>query len=354
VYPLKKIFERKDANSFERPMVIAELSGNHGGSLDNALNLVKEAAKIGVDAIKLQSYTPDSMTLDIDKNEFLISDPKSIWKGQSMYNLYKKSHTPYSWHREIFSLASNLGMIAFSAPFDLEAVDFLEDLKVPCYKIASFENIDHELIKKVASTNKPLIISTGMATLAELEESVSVARNNGCKDLILLKCTSTYPAPPSDINLLTIPHLSELFNCNVGLSDHTLGNGAACASVALGAVVIEKHFTMDNEDSGSDSKFSLNPKNFADLVKDIKDVYSSLGSVKYGPTASEKVSVTRRRSLYFVNDIKKGEIVTRKHIRSIRPGHGLAPKYLYEVLGLQVKKDIELGTPVAWNLFSEK
>ena len=353
MYPINDIFIRRKNPEIIKPMVIAELSGNHGGSLKNALNLVEHAAKAGADAIKLQTYKAESMTLNINEGEFMISDSNSIWKGQSLFNLYERSSTPYEWHEEIFRYANKLNLIAFSAPFDLEAVDFLESLNVPCYKIASYENIDHELIKKVSSTGKPLIMSTGMASEIELKESVEAARESGCKDLVLLKCTSSYPASVSEINLRTIPYLRELFKCNVGLSDHTTGNAVASSSVALGACAIEKHFTLDNNDQGSDSLFSANPDSFRQMVQGIHVVHESLGEIHFGPTKSEQSSVKKRRSLYITENIKKGEILTRKNIKSIRPGLGLSPKHLEDVIGKKVLKNIDKGTPLSWDLLGE-
>ena len=291
------------------------------------------------------------MTLDIDGGEFIISDPKSIWKGQKIYDLYKKAQTPWDWHKPIFDRAKELGMLAFSSPFDATAVDFLETLDVPCYKIASFENTDIPLIKKVASTCKPIIISTGMATVAELDETVRTAREAGCSDLILLKCTSTYPSNPKNTNLLTIPHMKKLFDCEVGLSDHTMGIGVAVASVALGVRVIEKHFTLDRADGGVDSTFSLEPHELSQLVIESKRAWEALGTITYSPTSAETVAVTRRRSLYISTDLKAGDILSEKNICSIRPGLGLPTKYLKQILGMRVIQDVKRGTPVEWSLF---
>jgi N-acetylneuraminate synthase len=333
------------------PFVVAEMSGNHNQSLDRALKIVDAAAKTGAHAIKLQTYTPDTMTLDIDEREFHISDPNSLWSGTSLYKLYGEAHTPWEWHRPIFERASELGLIAFSTPFDETAVDFLEKLNVPCYKIASFENTDLPLIRRVAATNKPMIISTGMATISELDETVSAAREAGCRDLILLKCTSTYPATPENTNILTIPHLREHFGCEVGLSDHTIGVGVSVASVAVGATVIEKHFTLDRADGGVDSAFSMEPAEMAQLVVETERVWQALGRVSYGPTEAEKSSLQFRRSLYVVQDLKAGDILTRENVRAIRPGLGLAPKYLEQVLGRRVAKDVKRGTALGWKLF---
>jgi N-acetylneuraminate synthase len=332
------------------PLIIAEMSGNHNQSLERALEIVEAAAKAGAHALKLQTYTADTMTLDLDEGEFVISDPKSLWQGRSIYSLYEKAHTPWEWHKVLFDRAKQLGMLAFSSPFDETAVDFLESLNVPMYKIASFENTDLPLIKKVSSTGKPIIISTGMATQAELEEAVSTARASGCRDLTLLKCTSNYPASPVNTNLLTIPRMRELFDCNVGLSDHTMGIGVAVAAVALGATVIEKHFTLDRNDGGVDSAFSLEPAELKQLVSETERSWQALGEVSFGPTIAEKTAVTRRRSIYITRDIKTGDILTDENIRCIRPGHGLSPKYFEELLGKKVNCDAKKGTPVKWEM----
>lgn len=334
------------------PFVIAEMSGNHNQSLDRALEIVDAAAKTGVHALKIQTYTPDTMTLDLDEREFHIGDPNSLWAGNSLYNLYGEAYTPWEWHKPIFDRARELGIIAFSTPFNDTAVDFLESLNVPCYKIASFENTDLPLIRRVAATGKPLIISTGMANIAELDDTVRAAREAGCKDLILLKCTSTYPATAENTNILTIPHLRELFDCEVGLSDHTMGVGVSVASVALGATVIEKHFTLNRADGGVDSSFSMEPPEMAQLVVETKRAWQSLGKVSYGATVAEQKSIQFRRSLYIVNDLKAGDVLTAKNVRAIRPGLGLPTKYLDQVLGKQVKHDVKRGTGLSWNLLA--
>lgn len=333
------------------PFIIAEMSGNHNQSLDRALEIVEEAAKSGVHALKLQTYTPDTLTLDVETPEFVIKSKGNLWEGKKLYDLYKEAYTPWEWHKPIFDKCKELGLIAFSSPFDETAVDFLEELDVPCYKIASFENVHLPLIKKVASTGKPIIISTGMATLAEIDEAVRTAKNNGCKDLILLKCTSTYPALPSDSNILTIPHMKKLFNCHVGLSDHTLGLGVAIASVALGATVIEKHFTLSRADGGVDSAFSLEPLEMKQLVDETTRAFDSIGEVCYGPTEKEIESRKRRRSLYISEDMRAGESITHENVKVIRPGLGLSPKYLSLLIGKKVNKDIKKGTAVNWDLF---
>ena len=334
----------------EPPFIIAEMSGNHNQSLERALEIVEAAAKTGVHALKIQTYTPDTMTLDLDEREFHINDPKSLWAGTSLYKLYGEAYTPWEWHKPIFDRARELGITAFSTPFDDTAVDFLESLNVPCYKIASFENTDIPLIRKVAATGKPLIISTGMATVAELDETVRAAREAGCKELILLKCTSTYPATAENTDILTIPHLRELFGCEVGLSDHTMGIGVSVASVALGAAVIEKHFTLKRADGGVDSTFSMEPAEMAQLVMETERAWQSLGQVRYGPTEAEKKSIQFRRSLYVVQDIKAGDVLTRENVRAIRPGLGLPTKYLEQVLGKTVKQDVKRGTAMSWGM----
>jgi len=333
------------------PFVIAEMSGNHNQSLERALQIVEAAAKSGAHALKIQTYTADTMTLDINEGDFYLDDSDSLWKGTSLYKLYQQAYTPWEWHKPIFERARQLGLVAFSTPFNGSAVDFLEDLNVPCYKIASFENTDIPLIQKAAATGKPVIISTGMATMEELQESIIAAREAGCEDLILLKCTSTYPAKPVDCNLLTIPHMRDRFGCQLGLSDHTLGVGTAIASVALGATVIEKHFTLDRADGGVDSVFSMEPEEMQLLVKETKHAWQSLGEIAYGPTETEKKSLTFRRSIYITEDIKAGDILTEKNIHVIRPGYGLKPKYLKTVLGKVIRKAAKKGTPLSWDLF---
>ncbi len=333
-----------------QPFVIAEMSGNHNQSLDRALEIVDAAAMAGAHALKIQTYTADTMTLDLNEGEFFIKDPESLWAGKSLYKLYQEAYTPWEWHKPIFDRCRELGMIGFSTPFDDTAVDFLESLDVPCYKIASFENTDLPLIRRVAATGKPLIISTGMATVAELDETVRSAREAGCKDLILLKCTSTYPATAENTNILTIPHMQDLFSCEVGLSDHTMGLGVSVASVALGATVIEKHFTLNRCDGGVDSTFSMEPAEMAQLVVESERAWQALGQISYGPTEKEKKSIVFRRSLYIVKDLKAGEVLTSENVRSIRPGLGLPTRYLEQVLGKTVKQNVKRGTALAWEL----
>ncbi|MEQ8268851.1 MAG: pseudaminic acid synthase [Parvibaculum sp.] len=332
------------------PFIIAEMSGNHNQSLDRALAIVDAAADSGAHAIKLQTYTADTMTLDIGGGEFFIDDPKSLWKGQSLHALYQKAYTPWEWHQPIFEHARKLGLVAFSSPFDESAIEFLEGLNAPCYKIASYENTDLPLIRKAAATGKPIIISTGMATVSELGEAVQAARSAGCRDLVLLKCTTTYPATPQNTNILTIPHMRTLFGCEIGLSDHTMGIGTSVAAVALGASVIEKHFTLARADGGVDSTFSLEPAELKALVVETERAFQSLGHVQYGPTDAEKASTAHRRSLYIARDLKAGEELTAENLRRIRPGHGLPPKFYDQLLGRKVNRDVPKGTPMSWDL----
>lgn len=334
-----------------KPFIIAEMSGNHNHSLERALAIVEAAAKAGAHALKLQTYTADTMTIDHEENEFYIEDPNSLWNGSSLYKLYQQAYTPWEWHKPIFDRCRELGIIGFSTPFDETAVDFLESLDVPMYKIASFENTDISLIKKVASTKKPMIISTGMASVAELDETVREARKSGADNLVLLKCTSTYPASPENSNILTIPHLKQMFQCQVGLSDHTMGVGVAVASVAVGASVIEKHFTLSRADGGVDSAFSMEPEEMEMLVKETEKAWQAMGSISYGPTEREKASLQFRRSLYIIRDIRCGEKITVDHVRAIRPGLGLPPKFIDQIIGRTVSKDITRGTPVSWDIF---
>ena len=334
--------------NFNKPFIIAEMSGNHNHSLRRALDIVDAAADSGVNALKIQTYTADTMTIDKNDGEFFITDKNSLWKGQSLYSLYQKAYTPWEWHKPIFDRCKENGIIGFSTPFDFTAVNFLEELNVPFYKIASFENVDIPLIRKVAKTGKPIIASTGMANLAELSELVETARFNGCNDLTLLKCTSSYPASPAGSNLATIPHMKELFDCTVGISDHTLGIGVAVASIALGARVIEKHFTLSRADGGVDAEFSLEPQEMKQLVKEVNAAYEAIGTVHYGLTSQE--STKFRRSLYIVEDMKAGDIITEKNMRSIRPGFGLPPKYYDILLGKKVKCDVKRGTALTWDI----
>jgi pseudaminic acid synthase len=333
------------------PYIVAEMSGNHHQSLEEALKFVNAAKEAGVHAIKLQTYTPDTITLNIPDREFFIADEGSLWKGRSLYELYQEAHLPWDWHQPIFNQCKKLGLTCFSTPFDETAVDLLEELEAPCYKIASLEIVDLPLIRKVAATKKPLIISTGASSLSEIDEAVQVAREAGCEDLILLKCTSAYPASPSDANLRTLPHLSECFSTLVGLSDHSLGIGVALASVALGACLIEKHMTLSRSTGGVDDAFSMEPAEFKALVIESERAWQSLGSIKYTPLKTESVTLSHRPSLYFDCDVEKGSIVSARHVRSVRPGKGLPPKELEHLIGLKLTKDVKMGTPVSWDLF---
>jgi pseudaminic acid synthase len=331
------------------PFIIAEMSGNHNQSLDRALAIVEAAAAAGTHGLKLQTYTADTMTLNLSHGDFFIADPNSLWEGRSLYELYQEAHTPWDWHKPIFDRAYELGMIPFSTPFDATAVDFLESLDVPCYKIASFEIIDLPLIKRVAQTGKPMIMSTGMASIAEIDDAVQVARDNGCQGLVLLKCTSNYPASPEHSNLLTLPHLRDLFDVQVGLSDHTMGIGAAIASVALGATVIEKHFTLDRSEGGVDSAFSLEPDELKQLVLETERAALALGKISYGPTDAEKKSLQYRRSLYICENLKLGDSLTPETLKSIRPGFGVSCKYYDQLMGKTVNQDLSKGTPMNWD-----
>ncbi len=333
------------------PFVIAEMSGNHNQSLERAIELVDAAADAGAHALKIQTYTAETMTLDLRHGEFMVNDPNSLWSGKSLYELYQQAYTPWDWHKPIFERAAARGMLAFSTPFDETAVDFLETLGVPCYKVASFENTDLPLIRRIAATGKPMIISTGMATVSELELSVTTAREAGCKNLVLLKCTSTYPALATNTNLQTIPHMRQLFGCDVGLSDHTMGVGASVAAVALGACVIEKHFTLSRGDGGVDSAFSLEPPELKALVIETRRAFDAMGQVQYGSTSAEKASVVFRRSLYAVKDIAAGEVLTAGNVRAIRPGLGLAPRHYEAVMGKTARVPIKIGTALTWQLF---
>ncbi len=333
-----------------KPFIIAEMSGNHNQSLERALEIVDAAAATGVDALKLQTYTADTMTLDIHEGDFFIADANNLWQGTSLYRLYQEAYTPWEWHQAIFDRCHEHGILAFSTPFDESAVDFLETLNVPAYKIASFENTDIQLIRKVAATGKPMIISTGMASIAELDETVREARKYGCENLVLLKCTSTYPATPDNTHLLTLPHMEQLFDCPVGMSDHTMGVGVSVASIALGATVIEKHFTLSRADGGVDSAFSMEPEEMKSLVIETERAWQALGQVHYGPTLREQASLKHRRSLYISADLKAGDVLTRENVKAIRPGLGLPTKYLDQMLGRQVKQDVAKGTPLTWEV----
>ena len=335
------------------PFVIAEMSGNHNQSLDQALRIVEAAAKAGAHALKLQTYTADTMTLNVRMPGFVIDDPKSLWVGRQLYELYEEAHTPWAWHQPIMERAAKHGVHCFSTPFDFSAVDFLESLNVPAYKIASFENTDLPLIRRVAATGKPIIMSTGMATAGEIDEAVRAAREAGCQDLVLLKCTSTYPATAENTNVSTISHLRALFGCEVGLSDHTMGCGVSVAATALGATVIEKHFTLRRADGGVDANFSMEPQELQQLREETERAWQAVGQVSYGPTSAEMKSLAFRRSLYIAQDLQAGELLTRENLRCVRPGFGLAPKHLDSLLGLRVGQAVKAGTPMAWSLLGE-
>lgn len=334
-----------------KPFIIAEMSGNHNQSLDRALKIIEVAAACGADAIKLQTYTADTLTINQRGGLFDIKDPTSLWANRNLYELYQEAHTPWEWHHAMYKCAADNGILCFSTPFDDTAVDFLENLNTPAHKIASFENNHFPLLKKVAQTGKPIIMSTGASSLANLAEAVEVLRSNGCKELVLLKCTSNYPSTPENSNLKTIPHLRDLFNCEVGLSDHTMGIGVPCAAVTLGATVIEKHFCLSRADGGVDSTFSLEPDELKAMVIETERAWQSLGRVQYDIQDSEKKSLLFKRSIYVVNDIKAGEVITTENVRIIRPGDGLHPKYYESILGKVVKCEVKKGTPLTTDLF---
>jgi pseudaminic acid synthase len=331
-----------------RCFITAEISANHGQNFNRAVALIKKAKKCGADAVKFQAYTSDTLTINADNKYFQIKHPE--WGGQTLYQLYKKAYTPWSWLKKLKSIADDLGIIFFCTAFDKTAVDLLEEIDVPIHKIASFELVELSLIEYVAKTKKPLIMSTGMASIPEIEEAVDTARKAGTKDIILLKCVSHYPARPEDMNLKTIPHMKETFNCPIGLSDHSLGIEISIAAVALGAAVIEKHFTLSRKVKTPDSFFSIEPQELKQLVENIRIVEKALGKVHYGLTDEEKKSRVFRRSLFTVKDIYKGEIFTQENLRSIRPANGLSPKYIAEILGRAAKKNIKKGTPLNWDL----
>ncbi|HEY1103893.1 MAG TPA: pseudaminic acid synthase [Burkholderiaceae bacterium] len=346
-----KILDR-EIGPGQRPYLIAEMSGNHNQSLARALEIVDAAAASGADAIKLQTYTADTMTLNVRAPGFVIDDANSLWAGRQLYELYREAHTPWEWHAPIMARAKERGLHCFSSPFDDTAVDFLESLGVPAYKIASFENTDLPLIRRVARTGKPMIISTGMASVAEIDEAVRTAQAAGCQHLVLLKCTSTYPATPENTHLRTIPNLRDTFGCEVGLSDHTMGCGVSVAAVALGATVIEKHFTLRRTDGGVDSTFSLEPEEFRQLRTETERAWQGLGRITYGGTAAEEKSKLFRRTLYIAQDIKAGEVLTAANLRIVRPGFGLPPKHYDTVLGKRINRDAPAGTPLSWDLLA--
>ena len=338
----------------ERPYVVAEMSGNHNHSLERAFAIVEAAARAGASAIKLQTYTADTMTLDVDRGAFRIEDPNSLWAGHTLYKLYEQAYTPWEWHKPIFERARALGITAFSSPFDATAVDFLESLDAPAYKIASFENTDLPLIRRAAKTGKPVIISTGMATIEEIEEAVTAAREAGCRDLVLLKCTSAYPSEPESANLATIATLRERFGVEAGLSDHTMGVGVAVAAVALGATFIEKHFTLRRADGGVDSAFSMEPEELQRLVEECGRAARAVGAIAFGASEQERQSLLHRRSLYVVRDMEPGEAFSADNHRAIRPGDGLPPKHFDALIGRKVLRRVAKGTPASWDLVGER
>ena len=334
------------------PYIIAELSANHNGDINKALSAIEVAAQCGADAIKIQSYTPDTMTIDCDHSDFQIKG--GLWDGCSLYDLYQSAHTPFEWHEQLFNKAKELNITLFSTPFDESAVELLESLNAPAYKIASFELTDLPLIKRVAQTGKPMIISTGMATFDEIEEAVNTAKEHGCNQLVILHCISAYPASINQANLATIADLSNKLNVITGLSDHSLGTLVSVTAIAMGACMIEKHFIIDRNDGGPDSSFSIEPDELRQLVNETKLVKQAIGNAGYELKADEQQNIQFRRSIYFVKDLQKGEVISKQHIKRIRPGHGLAPKYFEQLLGKRVRENVNRGTAVRWELIDEK
>jgi N-acetylneuraminate synthase len=347
-------FGRHPVGPGHRPLIVAELSANHNGSLERALEVVDAVAASGAQVLKLQTYTADTLTLDVDRPEFRIDTPGSLWEGRTLYDLYREASTPWEWHAPIAERCAALGLDWFSSPFDPTAVDFLEALEVPAYKIASFEVVDLPLIRRVAATGKPVVISTGMATIGEIDAAVRAARDGGAQDIVLLQCTSTYPATPENSNLRTIGHLAETFGCPVGLSDHTLGLGVPIAAVGLGAVLIEKHVTLARADGGPDSAFSLEPDELRELVEESERAWQALGHVHYGPLPEERGSLAHRRSLYVTRDLRAGDVLTTENLRSVRPADGLPPRHLDDLLGRRVGRDVARGTPASWDLLATR
>ena len=345
----KIVIAGREISRSQPPYVIAELSANHNGKLDTALKIIEEAAKAGADAVKLQTYRPDTITLNSNADEFKIKG--GLWDGRTLYELYEEAHMPWEWHKPLFEHAKKIGINIFSSPFDTTAVDLLEDLNAPAYKIASFEAVDLPLISYVAATGKPMIISTGMADAEEIQEAITAAREGGCKELAILHCVSGYPAPAEDYNLHTIGDMIDRFGLVTGLSDHTLDNTTAIASVVLGASIIEKHFTLDRNGGGPDDSFSLQPAELKELCRDSKTAWKALGQIDYGRKSSEQGNVLFRRSLYVVKDVSVGEVLSTENVKSIRPGYGLKPKYLSDVLGKKAKTSLPRGTAVSWDCF---
>ncbi len=327
--------------------IVAEISANHNGDFERAVQLIKAAKKSGADAVKVQTYTPETITIDCDNEYFKIKD--TIWAGKKLYDLYAEAFTPWEWQPKLKNIADEIGIDFFSSPFDSSAVDFLEEINVPAYKVASFEIVDIGLLKKIASTRKPIIISTGMATLAEIKEAIDTVRKIDGREIVLLKCTSAYPALPEATNLQTIPHMAETFGTPVGLSDHTMGIAVPVASIVYGACIIEKHFTLSRQDKGPDSSFSLEPDEFKQMVNAVRQAEKAIGDVNYEISESEKKSRVFRRSLFIVQDVAAGEVLTDQNVRSIRPGQGLHTRFLPEVIGKKVVRDVKKGTPLTWN-----
>lgn len=338
------VIDGRKISAVDHPYIIAEMSANHNGNIETAFRIIEEAEQTGADAVKIQTYRPDTITLDSNLPDFQIQE--GLWKGRNLYELYEWAHTPWEWHKPLFDHARKLGITMFSSPFDTTAVDLLEDLNAPAYKIASFEAVDLPLIRYVAATGKPMIISTGMADDEEIQEAIDAARGAGCRELAILHCVSGYPAPAEDYNLRTIPDMIERFGLVTGLSDHTLGNTTAITSVALGASLIEKHFTLDRNGGGPDDSFSLEPAELRDLCDSTKIAFEALGDVNYGRKSSESANVKFRRSLYYVKDMKAGDVITADAVRSVRPGYGLAPKHLDEIIGTTLRQDVAAATPV--------
>lgn len=346
----KIILDNRAIGAKYPPYVIAELSANHNGKLQKALDTITKAKACGADAVKLQTYTPDTLTINSDHEDFLIKG--GLWDGYKLYDLYKEAQTPFKWHKIMFEHARKIGITCFSTPFDETAVDLLEDLNVPAYKVASFEATDLPLIKYISSTKKPLIMSTGMASFEEIEEMVETAKGAGCKDLILLHCISSYPAPIEQSNLLTIPDMRKRLGVQIGLSDHTQTNTASVVACALGATLIEKHFILDRNEKGPDSEFSINPMELISLCKETKDAWLSLGNIGYERKPAEQANIKFRRSVYFIKDIKAGDVITQEHIRRIRPGYGLAPKFEKQLIGRTVKINVKRGTASSWEMIN--
>lgn len=340
----------RDIGPDTAPYLIAEMSGNHNHDIDRAIAIIDAAADSGADAVKLQTYTADTMTLDVDAPDFRIEDEKSLWNGRNLYDLYTQAHTPWDWHGPLFEHAKSRGIQIFSTPFDPTSVDFLEDLGAPAYKVASFEMTDLRLIRKIAETGKPMIISTGMGSVAEVAQTVETARAAGAKDIIVLKCTSTYPATPANSHLATIPNMRDTFDCAIGLSDHTLGCGVAVAAVAMGAPLVEKHFTLRRADGGVDSAFSMEPVEWRMMREECDRAWQAMGEITYGGTKDEENSRIFRRSLYIAQDVKAGDELTPENMRIVRPGYGLEPKFYETLLGKRVARDAEKGTRVDWSL----